>query len=700
MTADLFETVVGLLLCPLLYVLPGYALGMLTDLFGFRSRSMTGRVAIAVGVSIAVAPILTHLLLYPGWMAVLSVYGAAALAGFVYFVRDHSLVKQSGKSLLLCAGVCTVIVLLVVDIGWGDKLYFSVVARDYLKHFALTDVIQEVGTPPTNPFFFDGEPSQLYYYYGWLLLTSTLDIIGVQFVGPRGAVFATTAITGIGLMATVALYAQSIRNPVVKRGDVENRIGGNRRWGRQYIALVLLLVGGLDLLVFLVGMAGLAILGMPIVFTDIEWWNEPVFLWITSILTVPHHVTGLIAALIGFRVARWTVEMKGIRHWVGILIAGAAFASTALCSIWIAIGAVVVVCCWIILNGMRGEWLEIRVWVIAGFVAVALAVPYLFELIHAGTSEGSPLRFGVHYFGPLFRYLDIGRDGFNGVLHLLFLPVWYPLELGFIAITGWLYVKARRRVSASYVQDERLLVTILCVGLIVPVFFYSAIRMNDLGFRVPMFGQFVLVVWTAFLIEGWKTGSLKRPSRRLQRFLVVLACIGLASTIANGLVIRFVPPAADTGLISMPGMYSQDHQLGERTASMRETYEWIQENTPKDAIIQHNPKPGVARTDGGLAFPPALYSARQFAVYDDDMGTLFSIPLDRYSPVAEEIATIFERTSSAELVSDVSARHHLTGVVVTDRDSVWQNTDSWVWTEDADFVSDHARVYLNPAERF
>ncbi len=694
MFADLFETAVGLVLSPLVFLLPGYAIGRLTGVLEFCSRSFVVRLAIALILSVAVGPVLIHLLLHFGWGAMWAVFGVSWIAAIGFFVRGRPDMRGLRRPVVIAFGVAIVLVFLIVDVGWGDRLYFSVVARDYLKHFALTEVIRAGGIPPTNPFFFDGEAVPLFYYYGWLLMTSALDAIGGSLVGPRGAVFAGTALIGVSLMATVAVFAHTLTNSLLSK-DTANR----GRWALPFVAVMLLLVGGLDIVMFFAGMAGQAALGIPVVFTDIEWWNEPLFLWITSVMTVPHHVAGLVAALVGLRIARWSFEPTGGRVSTGVVVAGMAFASSALCSIWVAMGAAVIGGAWVLLNVIRRNWREVMVWVTSGVVASLAALPYLVELSTSSTGDKSPLSFGIRYFGPFDRYLRFGRTGLEGLAHLVFLPIGYAVELGFVGVAGWLFWRARKRMAAKLSQDERLLRVMFVVGLVFPTFFYSAIRMNDLGFRVPMFAQFVLLLWAAFLIEGFNSGAIAAPTNWMRRALLVLAMVGVCSTFAQSLILRFVPIAADTGLIAMPGMYAQDVELGKRTAAEREAYEWLQQHTPEGAIVQHNPKPRVVRTAGGLAFSPALYARRPFAAYDSDMGTLFSVSELKYFEVADDIATAFDRPD-AENAAVVAERHGLAALVVGDTDPIWGDRMGWAWLMTPDFANDYVRVYLYPAERF
>ena len=183
---------------------------------------------------------------------------------------------------------------------------------------------------------------------------------------------------------------------------------------------------------------------------------------------------------------------------------------------------------------------------------------------------------------------------------------------------------------------------------------------------------------------------------QLRPALVVLLVIGVASSVSNVFVARFVTPAADAGLIAMPGMYGNDRELGARTKALRDAYDWLRVHTPEDAIVQHNPRPGIVRRHGGFAFPPGLYSQRHSVVYDDDMGTMYGVTHADYDPIAEEVASVFEHPDAANAAT-VASHWGIDAFVVSDRDPVWQDTTSWVWTQTPDFTNKRARVFLDPA---
>ena len=690
MLVDLAESAIGLLLCPLIFVLPGYVLGQISGVLDFRSQSIMVQVAMALMLSVAIGPIVLYMLLLLGWWAVWMVYGASWVVAAGLLVRKRPSATPLLRPALVGLGVAILFVVLQMDIGWGDRLYFSTAARDFVRTIALSHEAAAHGVPPLNPMFYPGEGIPLFYYYGWMLVTSFLDTIGGVAVGPRGAVFAGTAFCALALAGTVVSYVATLSNPLVVDSSAL------RPDRRKRLAVLLLIVGGLDILMFLAGAAVLKMAGRPVIFTDMEWWNEPVLMWITSVLTVPHHVAGLIAGLAGLRLARWSVAATGGRRRGGaLLLAGGAFASSVLCSIWIGMAMALVGAVWVGLSILGRRWEEVRGWLTAGLLAGLFALPFILYLRSAGTVEGFPVSLGIRPFGPMEHFFGFARIGREAFVHLPFLPVSYALEYGFFALAGVLFWWLRKREALPLTQDERLLRVILAVGLLFPAFAMATVRNNDLGFRAPMLAQFILLLWAADLLGALRQGTIRLPKTWLRPALAILLVVGVVSNISNALIMRFVTPAADAGLISMPGMYGDDQELGARTKALREAYVWVRTHTSESAIIQHNPQPGVVRREGGFAFAPALYGHRHAVAYDDDMGTMYGVTHSVYDPVAEEVASVFEQPDAANAAA-VASRWGIDAFVVDDRDPVWDDTTSWVWIQPADFSNERVRVFLDP----
>src|SRR5579859_5694269 len=89
MIADLLGTSAAFFLFALVLFVPGYVLGWLANVFGFRRRSRLARCAISVPLSVAVAPILTYLLWHWSIAAVWTLYAACWIGFLALFVRER-----------------------------------------------------------------------------------------------------------------------------------------------------------------------------------------------------------------------------------------------------------------------------------------------------------------------------------------------------------------------------------------------------------------------------------------------------------------------------------------------------------------------------------------------------------------------------------------------------------------------------------
>ncbi|HYE97024.1 MAG TPA: hypothetical protein VD962_12520, partial [Rubricoccaceae bacterium] len=594
MIADLASSALGFVLGPAVFFLPGYAAGHFANALGFRSQSPLLRVSAAVVFSVALGPLLAYVLLNVGWVAFFVGYAGLGGLGLAACVRGRASLAPLVRPGLVALAVAVALVLCTVDMGGDGRLYFSVVARDYLKHVAVTDVLRAEGVPPSNPFFQPGHPIPLFYYYGWFQLTAALDALGGPLVGPRGAVFAGTAWSGLALMAAAVLWV----------GLRPNALGVEEPEGvRVRRAVTLLLAGGMDLVVFLIGYLVWKGSGRQPVFTDIEWWNEPVFLWSTSVLTVPHHVGGLVAALAGLLLTRWGTEQGGWKGGVPVRaalgMAAVAFASSALCSVWVAMTAALAAAVWVVVSFVRRDGREAVTWLGVGVLAAVLVLPFVLDLRAAGTTEGFPVAGWVRAFKPV-EFLGLPSRGAGALVHLALLPLNYALELGALALTGLLFWRWRRVQRRALSRDEAFLLVVALATLVFVTFARAAVRTNDLGFRGPMLLQFVLLLWAGDVLGALRAWAAS-PPRWLRPTLTALLVVGVLSTIGNALVLRLVPPAADAGLVAMPGMYAPDRRLGARTHDLRAAYAWVSDHTPEGALVQHDPKPGVPRIEGGIA---------------------------------------------------------------------------------------------------
>src|SRR5208283_18896 len=73
-------------------------------------------------------------------------------------------------ALLVASGWIIFSILFIVDIQWGDRLYYNVISYDFTTRVAIINAITRTGVPPINPSYFPGHPVRLtYLYYFWYI---------------------------------------------------------------------------------------------------------------------------------------------------------------------------------------------------------------------------------------------------------------------------------------------------------------------------------------------------------------------------------------------------------------------------------------------------------------------------------------------------------------------------------------------------
>jgi hypothetical protein len=138
---------------------------------------------------------------------------------------------------------------------------------------------------------------------------------------------------------------------------------------------------------------------------------------------------------------------------------------------------------------------------------------------------------------------------------------------------------------------------------------------------------------------------------------------------------------------SFPGVNSPAFRY-----QLRSAYGFVVRNTPRTAIVQHNP-------ERGLEIAYGVYGERQVAAADYFHGPLFAVQPAAYRRTADDIAQLFRRGASPDAVAEVTSRYGIGALVVDSTDPAWADREGWVWKTKPDFASDDVRVYLQAAGR-
>jgi len=719
---------------------PGYCLAWVCDLLGFRARAAGERLAWGVALSFGCMTIVSVLLGKFGSLTAVCWLAGICAVGCVGTMAREGWSRRRGFSFankrgLIGAGIAAAwalfVVVELVDIGVGSRLYFSVTVFDHALRTAFVDAVMRTGVPPANPLFWPGHAVPMRYYYFWYVLTAVAARLG--HATARQAMIASVVWSGFGLAAALQLYCRDFLGSGSQLGSGANTV---KRPPRLAVALALLAVTGLDILAVLVK----ALLRMGID-RDMEWWSEDqVTSWMDSLLWVPHHIAGLVCCLLGFLLV-WMAKGLGRAQKAGCaLLAGLSFASAFGLSTWVAVAFAMAMLAWMVwaLLWERGSRARVAVLLMAGTVAVVALLPYLAELraeasgaviassaeagrvnrqVSGGTvahSASHLLRFGVRRIIPAEGLLGIGWVARLARSHptlvglpaqLLLLIPGYFVELGLygLVLLAALWATARRRLD----EAGRTAVVLAVSGLMVTTFLRSTIiRNNDFGIRSALVAQFFLLL----LVVLWWEGGLGSSRRFLRGAMLAMAWIGLAGTVYQAVLLRVYLP-----LDERLGQ-AEDAGLAERAMALRLGFDAMHARVATDAVVQYN----TAQPGDNFYLTLAMLAGRQMALATPDCDAAFGGDPDACKGVQQGVERLFSLHSSPNDSPGVSppgpspdrqipgpapgsaltasqarvecGRLGVSDLVASRWDEVWADPRGWVWTLPAVVDTNQVRV--------
>jgi len=681
---DILGSFLAFLILSLVMIVPGYVFGWTLNLFEFKARRFPIRLLISTVISISVCPVLLYNLFRLGSVTLVWWFLFLLLVVFLGLLlrdrkkilseipfEDNKVIKRYVLFSILIGGIWVIFcIIFLVDLQWGNRLYFNSVAYDYATRVAMVGAITRTGVPPVNPSYFPGHPEQLtFLYYFWYILGSIADQLGSQLVDARMALIASVAWCGLGLMATIALYLR-LRKPT----------GGVKLWRSAFVGVGLLLISGLDFIPVAAYLTSAKIFFGFLPFDGrIEAWNEQVTAWTGSIIWVPIHVASTIACLIGMMLFYQSVQVRKRYHQIGVIvISGMAFSSALGLSTWVTFVFVIFWCVWMVAVFLDKKRRSLTVLMLmVGVVALLVSVFYIGDVMQGGSSLKSPIAFAVRPFGPVTHFLSSLPIWVQNIFNLMLLPINYIFELGFFFWVGVIWIVYRRRSiwqSNPFFQSEFIL---LATVVILASFVRSTvIHNNDLGWRSWLLGQFVLLIWAVDLselilnkqkYEFFAKFQFHANPHRLKFLMGSFLIIGLLTTGLDLTILRFWTVMVDMDVVGFPNELSPDTHLGERTYAARLAYNYINDSLPDDVIVQYNPKIIIDR-------PSGLYANRQMVISDH---TMYGVPIDIYDTLVSEVSQIFLADNSNGWKNiDTICQHRLIDVVVfNDTDSGWKNLD-------------------------
>lgn len=679
MLQDLMGIVAGFLLFSLIFIPSGYVAGHSFDLFSFRSRMFFSKLGIAILLSTAITPVAFFLAyrLVSETVAIFTLFVFVIAFLFQFLNRNviSSMIHQirTEKHVKLMLWIVSIWVLVVVislvDIQIGDRLYFNITAYDYQTRVSVIDAITRTGVPPANPSFYPGEPSKLtFLYYFWYVLCSMIDKLGGNIVTARTALISSVIWTGISAMATIAFYLR-IRN--------SNR--STNHWRNAIIGTGLLAVSGLDIfgstfyIIFPKYLYGYFIDG------DIEHWNEQITAWAGTTMWTPHHLASLLACIVGWMLVFHHENEPVPRKLFAASLAGLAFASAFGLSSWVTLIFVLFWLYWIISRFLRGERIT-KIWILfwPGIIAGISILPFLFDLVSGqtvGTGSIQALSFDIRWFRPALYFIINTPTWEASTVNLLLLPLNYFFELGFYFVAGilWLSLMKRKRLGKTKYWKEEI--ALIGISVFLTSFTRSTlIANNDFGWRGWLPGQFILLIWgTDVLTYFWKNRPVNlkllianpRKANRIRYFLIVLLALGTATTVQDLLLLRIWPILIDTHVMSLPKEFQSDEYSGTKNFEARTLFSVIDRSYPKSVIVQFNPAVGLNRASG-------LYRTRG-SVFS--FHSLYGVPANIFRPLGSNIQKIFnQKAQNWDGLDKACEQYKIDMLIITDNDQLWDST--------------------------
>ena len=403
-----------------------------------------------------------------------------------------------------------------------------------------------------------------------------------------------------------------------------------------------------------------------------------------SLIWVPHHVSALIASLVGFMALCGPEPQPDKGPEPGgrarrTLFAGVCFASAFGLSVWVTVGAVATAAAWGVSLLARRRFALALALLAAGAVALAMAAPQLLDL-HAGRAPGPfPVVATVRAFSPVENAM--GPGPLRLLARLVCLPLNDFAEFGLLASGALLYWRGQERLKGAP-EFARVLALAAGCGLFVGTFFKSTLYNNDLGWRVMLFPLLAAIAWTVAALEARlaSTGAASAPAawRRLPATVWLLGGIGLATTLYTLAAERLydrMPLGAGYAFFATDPRTERD---------LRAAYAWADAHLPPDEVLQHDPAPP-------RVFPFGLYGRNRVAVADGAAG-LYGASQAAVDARVAALAPIFTGALDSAAAKARAGASGVQALVVDDADPAWRRPGSWVWTSPSIYAAARARI--------
>jgi hypothetical protein len=470
-------------------------------------------------------------------------------------------------------------------------------------------------------------------------------------VDSRAALNASSAWAGLGLISVVILYIR-----------LRNANADEKTWGSAKIGISLLAVSGLDILPTMI-----LIVGVGHIYGTVESWNSQMEIptWISTVLWAPHHIAALIAGLCAVMLVLSARGKPAQQKFILLCIAGMAFASSVGLSLWVTLLFVVFWGTWIVvLIIQKAEHSLVLSMVACGILAIILASPFIFGLLKTGSDGGtgqSPIIFDIRTLYLLEILMADWTPIYRSLLMLALLPINYFLELGFFLAAGFYWLKTRNKImicsNPFYIAETVLMIIVVLIGSSLR----STIANNDLGWRVWLPGQFILLIWGVDIIEILLPRSETATTmivnstkiKKQKKFLYTLIFLGILTSSMDALFLRITLP------------FRVDPETGNQNYSARLAYDFLRDHIPARIITQNNPLIPFDR-------PSGLYGTHQMIISDR---TGYGVPLNEYSRLVNELKILFTNKKFIDwkFIDIICQKYYVDLLIFNDTDPIWDS---------------------------
>ncbi len=430
---------------------------------------------------------------------------------------------------------------------------------------------------------------------------------------------------------------------------------------------------------------------------QIEGWNTPIISWMNAFAWVPHHVAAVFACITGLMIFVEAIKGK-TSAWIATLIAGLAFASAIGLSVWVPFVFSIFWVVWMLILIVKQETRKFVVpMLLSGVIALITISPFIIDIVTSGGSGGGaglPIALYVRPFVASLLF-DFKIKAELNLFNFLTLPINYLFELGFFFLTGIVWLKKYYKKDISLNPYHNAEAALLFVVTIFLSFVHSTIiKINDLGIRPWLLGQFVLLIWATDVIVPWLgkniviKPSLFKPlssSWKFSSLFRAFFAIGFLTTLLEVTIVRFWPMAIDRNIVGLPNDLSPDTHLGERTYFAQQTYDYIQEHISGHYVIQYNPTHELDR-------PSGLYGNHQMAVADR---TAYGVSQEEFDRLRKGIGQIFQIQNVAgwEAVDVLCKQYSINYIIVDDTDPVWSSLSNLAIQRPAIFENQYFAIF-------